>query len=280
MKKLVLLAVLITSLELINGALRGPTRLGQRIPKYVININRNERIVGGEPANIEQFPYMLVLIDLSRGGFICGASVIHRQWSLTAAQCLDKNTPAGSINLRGGSRYRTFGGFLFFVDFYVLHPQYDSYLLEFDVALIRVADDSPMNGLNVAIVPISPICNTSCCHTCEYRLVTITGWGYNENGVLSSGLNQITLPIYNHSACDAAWQGIPDVFFCNWAGDGKDSCNGDGGSPILRDIAGQRYQVGIVGFGSTVCGDGSYPSVNTRIEFSGVRNWITEVSGV
>lgn len=55
MKKLVLLAVLIASLELINGALRGPTRLGQRIPKYVININRNERIVGG---NVETFKRM------------------------------------------------------------------------------------------------------------------------------------------------------------------------------------------------------------------------------
>ncbi|XP_070508844.1 trypsin 3A1-like [Chironomus tepperi] len=281
MKKLVLIAVLIAVLELTHGAPRtAPTRLGGRTPQYLRTSNRNGRIVGGEPADIERFPHMLALLDLSWGGFICGASVIHAQWSLTAAHCLEFDTPAIMINLRGGSSSRVSGGFLFFVDSYTLHPQYDTDWLDFDIAIIRVADDSPLTGLNVAVVPISPICDSACCQTCDPEPVTITGWGIDDNGVIPQLLNQITLPIYNHAECDTKWGWIPEFFFCVWAGNGQDSCNGDSGSPLVRDVNGQRFQIGLVSFGSSTCGDGSFPSVNTRIEYPGVRNWITEVSGL
>jgi secreted trypsin-like serine protease len=46
----------------------------------------SSRIVNGEPADIADFPHMLVLLDFTRGGFRCGASVIHPLWSLTAAR--------------------------------------------------------------------------------------------------------------------------------------------------------------------------------------------------
>jgi secreted trypsin-like serine protease len=74
----------------------------------------------------------------------------------------------------------------------------------------------------------------------------------NDQGVLPHNLNQITLPIYNHAECDAKWGWIPDFFFCVWAGNGQDSCNGDSGSPLVRDVNGQRTQLGVVSFGSEV----------------------------
>lgn len=48
----------------------------------------------------------------------------------------------------------------------------------------------------------------------------------------------------------------------------------------MRTIGGVRYQVGVVSFGSSVCGDGSGPSGNVRIEWPGVRNWLTTVTGL
>lgn len=53
-------------------------------------------IVGGIPANIAEFPHQLALLDLVRGGasgYMCGASNIHRLWALSAAHCLNLNTP-------------------------------------------------------------------------------------------------------------------------------------------------------------------------------------------
>jgi len=81
------------------------------------------------------------------------------------------------INLLGGTTNRISNGILFFTDFYVLHPQYDPIWLDFDIAIIRVANESPMTGPNVAVVPISPVCNQRCCQACEPEPVTVTGWG-------------------------------------------------------------------------------------------------------
>lgn len=138
---------------------------------------RGGRILGGDPAEIENFPHMLSLLDLRFGGFICGASAVHEFWAVTAAHCLEFNSPASVINLRGGTANRLSGGQIFFAQSYTLHPQYDPFWLDFDVALIRVQNNSPFRGNNVQIIPISPPCNQECCHACEREDVTITGWG-------------------------------------------------------------------------------------------------------
>lgn len=52
--------------------------------------------------------------------------------------------------------------------------------------------------------------------------------------------------------------------------------SGDSGSAIVRD----GVQVGLVAFGSSVCGDGSRPAVYTRIEEPVVRSFIFEHTGV
>lgn len=111
------------------------------------------------------------------GGFICGASVLSSLWAVSAAHCLEFNTPPSQINLRGGSSNRLTGGFIFFVESYTLHPQYDPNWLDFDIALIRVEETSLMEGVNVQPVAIPPPCISGCCHSCEGEDVTITGWG-------------------------------------------------------------------------------------------------------
>lgn len=59
-------------------------------------------IVGGEIAQIADFPHSLALLDRIRGGpsgYICGASNIHRLWALSAAHCLQSNTPASMVSI-------------------------------------------------------------------------------------------------------------------------------------------------------------------------------------
>lgn len=72
------------------------------------------------------------------------------------------------------------------------------------------------------------------------------------------------------------WGGITSSMFCTTIENGRDSCNGDSGSAILRD----GIQVGIVSFGSEICGDGTLPAVYVRIEEPLVRNWIRQISGI
>lgn len=48
------------------------------------------RIIGGEPANITEFPYVCsVNAPTSLGrGHVCGCSILNEYWVLTAAHCV------------------------------------------------------------------------------------------------------------------------------------------------------------------------------------------------
>lgn len=52
--------------------------------------------------------------------------------------------------------------------------------------------------------------------------------------------------------------------------------SGDSGGAIIRN----GIQVGIVSFGTAVCGDGTAPAVYARVEVPVIRDWIRTVSGV
>lgn len=94
---------------------------------------------------IEDFPHHLGLIDLDWGGYICGASNIAPRWAISAAHCLEWNVPAILINLWGGSTSIISGGIIFFVDQYILHPQYDDWTLNNDIAVLQVSVSSSTN---------------------------------------------------------------------------------------------------------------------------------------
>lgn len=73
-------------------------RVNMRTPFYLRQRpNHSPNIVGGRPANIADFPHHLGLLDLSFGGYICGASNISPQWAISAAHCLEFGTPATSV---------------------------------------------------------------------------------------------------------------------------------------------------------------------------------------
>lgn len=101
-------------------------------------VDNSPLIVGGYPADIKDFPHSLALLDLNRGGYICGASNINRLYALSAAHCLQSNTPPESIQLYGGSTSRLSGGRKFFVTRYILHPNYSRFTLDNDIAVLQL----------------------------------------------------------------------------------------------------------------------------------------------
>ncbi|KAL7037922.1 hypothetical protein ACKWTF_009399 [Chironomus riparius] len=206
------------------------------------------RIVNGEPADIAEFPHMLVLLDLTVGGFICGASIISRTWTLSAAHCLEFNVPANLINFRAGSTNRLSGGTVYIAASYHLHPQYNTRTLEFDVAVARTTEH--MDGINITPVALPPICNTICCTVCENVAVTTSGWGRNEAGIFPANLMQLTKPVHEFNDCVRIWATfrivITEDSFCKSAFDNRDTCNGDSGSPLVIGEGANRVQVGVV----------------------------------
>jgi trypsin len=231
-------------------------------------------ITNGEPADIADFPHNLALLDLSRGGFICGASVIGSNFALSAAHCLDRGVAPALIQLRGGSTTRNSGGFIFQAQSYTNHPNYGRFTLANDISVIRTSNT--IGGVNVVPIALPGNCNSACCSVCDPWEIVVTGWGRDENGALPLNLRQLTAPIHNRAHCGTQWTNIgPDVF-CKAVVNGRDTCNGDSGGPLIRN----NQQVGIVSFGTSVCGDGSRPSGNVRIEEPGIRNFIRTQSGI
>lgn len=145
---LVLLAVFQASLCRNLENTRAVQRSHQRTPFNLRQrANVSPSIVGGHPAAIEDFPHHLGLIDLDWGGYICGASNISPRWAISAAHCLEWNVPAFLINLWGGSTSIVSGGIIFFVDEYILHPQYDDWTLDNDIAVLHVSVSDQNNRL-------------------------------------------------------------------------------------------------------------------------------------
>jgi trypsin len=240
-------------------------------------------IVRGQPADIANFPHMLALLDLGRGGFICGASIISSvdggttNWAITAAHCVDRNAPASQIQFRAGSTNRNTGGTVFQTTRYINHPQYNRNSLANDVSVAQVSAN--FAGTHIRAAALTPICNTAgtnaCCRVCAPQSVLVTGWGRDENGALPLNLRQLTAPVHPRGTC--GWANIgPDVF-CKAVVNNADTCNGDSGGPLIR--TGSREQVGIVSFGTSVCGDGTRPSGNVRIEAPQIRNFISSNTG-
>ena len=154
--------------------------LGKSFPSNNENISGS--IVNGRDADIADFPHHLALIN--RGSYICGASVIHPLFALSAAHCLDLGTPPEFINLWGGSTSRVSGGHLFFIREYHLHPQYRTIRLstgqviwDYDVGVIRVDDNFRLEGFpNIQPSILPEPCLSQCCGVCENTEIRIAGW--------------------------------------------------------------------------------------------------------
>ncbi|CAO1409950.1 unnamed protein product [Diamesa serratosioi] len=254
-------------------------RMNHRTPFYLrqrASSSSESFIVGGIPANIADFPHHLALLE--RGRYMCGASIISTTYSLSAAHCLDAGAPPSIISLWGGSTSRLTGGHIFPVRRYFLHPQYNDWTLDFDVALMEV--DRRLEGFpNLTPIALPPACSTACCGVCAPTSIRVAGWGATETGSLPVNLLQITKSIVTNTVCARAWgSSITSRMFCTLVENGIDSCNGDSGGAIVN--MDRNLQVGLVSFGSEVCGDGSGPAVYARIEDPQIRNWIRQISEV
>lgn len=121
-------------------------------------------------------------------------------------------------------------------------------------------------------ISLPPTCFETCCGVClGGSKVTVTGWGRTETSSTSDHLLKVQKDIYDQDECYSSWGGdITSRMFCTRVVNGIDSCNGDSGSPVIRD----GLLVGLVSFGSLLCGDGSVPAVYVRLEDPLIRDFI------
>ncbi|XP_077201831.1 anionic trypsin-like [Paroedura picta] len=224
-------------------------------------VDDDDKIVGGEACPRNSVPYQA---SLNSGYHFCGGSLISDQWVLSAAHCYKSRIQVrlGEHNieeLEGGEQFIN-------SEKIIRHPQYNSWLLDNDIMLIKLSQPVDISlQVSPARLPLGCAAPGTKC--------LISGWG----NTLSNGVNYpdilqcLVAPILSHAECEDAYPGqITDNMICvGYLEGGKDSCQGDSGGPVLCD--GELHGIVSWGIGCALTG---YPGVYTKV--CNYLDWIQE----
>tara|TARA_B110000977_G_scaffold176189_1_gene231608 strand:- start:957 stop:2684 length:1728 start_codon:yes stop_codon:yes gene_type:complete len=249
-------------------------------------------VVGGIDVDIDEYPWQTALTSSPNGSGFCGGSIIANSWVLTAAHCVNGDSPNNLFIRCGTSSSFASGGDSYSVKQIIVHPSYNNPVsMAYDFALVEIDDEFLFNE-NVAKIDL--INQTELLAGAESPGVrsTITGWGTTSSGgSLASVLQMASATIVsNAEACGSSTDvnGDSGAYPCGslhesmiCAGDlidgGEDACQGDSGGPltVISPIDNRWLLVGVTSWGYG-CADVNYPGIWSRV--SSVLDWIEEIA--
>jgi len=243
---------------------------------------------GRESNDAAKWPWMVSIRKYSDDSISCGGTLIHPQWVLTAAHCLE-DIEADNLTITTGD-YQQYnidqGEVTMKVAEIVRYPTYDNKNMRTgDIALLkleRVTNDSifsspvclPNNGQTV-----SP--STKC---------TILGWGRNKDTASPNVLREGLINVFPDDKCgdfgkngDASFSFNSSIMICAGQQDETTTvtCQGDSGGPLLCDNSDGTWTIhGITSYGyNRACtwNKREISSVYTRV--SSFLRWIQNYIG-
>jgi len=240
-----------------------------------INISNAQivpKIVGGSASSVTEWPWMAGLVEKkipTEDGLFCGASLIAKDWILTAAHCVfDRENNDFDVIINQPLLDHHDGERISITDI-IIHPHYDDLTLDNDVALIKLSEPSKNPPVRL-ISPYSALDNAK-------QLGLVLGWGSLSafRDIFPINLQQAFLPIVGNSDCALYLDDITDNMLCAGYRLGlKDTCQGDSGGPLLvQDNTDNTWkQIGITSWGIG-CAILNHYGVYTRL-----KNYATFIS--
>lgn len=236
-------------------------------------------------AQFAELPWSLALLkrepDLGAMKYKCGASLIHPQVAMTVAHCTT-GSKAQELAVRAGewntkTRSEPLPHQDMKVKEVVVHPRFHPGSLWYDIALLFLTEPVTLaDNVGTVCVPAMKMVLESNC--------IASGWGKDafKTGRYSSILKKVELPLVPRPACVKSLRttrlgkffNLHKSFICAGGEASKDTCEGDGGSPLVCGVPGQEHryaQVGMVAWGMG-CGESDIPGVYVNVAM--FRGWI------
>jgi secreted trypsin-like serine protease len=267
-------------------------------------------IVGGAPASIASFPFLVALYDVSAGspaaGFFCGGVILDATHVATAAHCvvdIGGRHVAGKVAVLAGSsslQPLAPGSVTDPVQSSSFDSRYEPLISDYDVALLKLVRPlwsgplapSANGSSSIAPVRFDPPSAAVYADPDSGRptIVTAGGWGDVNPAPTAAPsypmtLQVVRMPLVSDLACEEEYalieQPITKRMIC--AGGGKtrrDTCYGDSGGPLLVDRESPANPpsdlllVGLVDFGNG-CAQSGYAGVYTRIASPEIAHFLT-----
>lgn len=248
-------------------------------------------ILGGEETDPDEYPWtaMLAYEGISgRRSYGCGGTLINERYVVTAAHCVDALRVRKLVAVRLGEwdldtteDCRGSRCFVEYQDDYtvekvIVHENYSNQNLNKvnDIALIKLNSTVERTEL------VAPICiptlEMAKSMQIEGTSFDVAGWGKTETGFLSRRKLKVSLPGQPIETCNTAFAAANVTFtgkqICAGGVDGKDSCKGDSGGPLMLIMNNRWHLVGIVSLGAKPCGKQGIPGVYTR--FGEYLDWV------